>query len=124
MLLFFDSKKKIFYSFAVLIFNCTSGGTGRPVCRQAGALNEILNMVWVYAISSLNFNYIYVGMSIDVNERIERHNSGRERTTGHYAPYKLIYVEECENRVEARKREKYWKPGVGKEQLRELRNKL
>ncbi len=80
-------------------------------------------MVWVYAISSLNFNYIYVGMSINVSERIERHNSGRERTTKHYAPYKLIYVEECENRIEARKREKYWKSGVGKEQLRELRNK-
>ena len=80
-------------------------------------------MVWVYAISSLNFNYIYVGMSIIVNERIERHNSGRERTTRHYAPFKLIYVEECENRVVARKREKYWKSGVGKEQLRELRNK-
>ena len=53
-------------------------------------------MVWVYAISSLNFNYIYVGMSINVNERIERHNSGRERTTKHCAPFKLIYVEECE----------------------------
>ncbi len=80
-------------------------------------------MVWVYAISSLNFNYIYVGMSINISERIERHNSGRERTTKHYAPYKLIYVEECENRIEVRKREKYWKSGVGKEQLRELRNK-
>ena len=80
-------------------------------------------MVWVYAISSLNFNYIYVGMSINVNERIERHNSGRERTTKHYAPFKLIYVEECENRIEAREREKYWKSGVGKEQLRGLRNK-
>ncbi len=101
----------------------TVGWTGRPVCRQAGALNEILNMVWVYAISSLDFNYIYVGMSTNVNERIERHNSGRERTTRHYAPYKLIYLEECKNRIEARKREKYWKSGVGKEQLRELRNK-
>ena len=80
-------------------------------------------MVWVYAISSLNFNYIYVGLSINVNERIERHNSGRERTTKHYAPFKLIYVEECENRIEAREREKYWKSGVGKEQLRGLRNK-
>jgi putative endonuclease len=80
-------------------------------------------MVWVYAISSLNFNYIYVGMTINVNERIERHNSGREKTTRHYAPYKLIYIEECKNRIEARKREKYWKSGVGKEQLKELRNK-
>ena len=80
-------------------------------------------MVWVYAISSLNFNYIYVGMSINVNERFERHNHGRERTTKPYTPFKLIYTEECENRIEARKREKYWKSGVGKEQLRELRNK-
>ena len=62
-------------------------------------------------------------MSINVNKRIERHNSGRERTTKHCAPFKLIYVEECENRIEARKREKYWKSGVGKEQLRGLRNK-
>ena len=62
-------------------------------------------------------------MTINVNERVERHNSGRERTTRHYAPYNLIYVEECKNRIEARKREKYWKSGVGKEQLRELRNK-
>ncbi|MGB5498128.1 MAG: GIY-YIG nuclease family protein [Maribacter sp.] len=135
MLLFFDRKMKIFYSFAVLFSNArilsrqvkadllARGWTGRPVCRQAGALDEILDIVWVYAISSLNFNYIYVGISINVNERVERHNSGRERTTRHYAPYKLIYVEECENRIEARKREKYWKSGVGKEQLRELRNK-
>lgn len=122
MLLFFDSKKKIFYSFAFLFFSCSSGGTGRPVCRQAGALDEILIMVWVYAISSLNYNYIYVGMSINVNERFERHNKGRERTTKPYVPFKLIFVEGCENRVEARKREKYWKSGVGKEKLRELRN--
>ncbi|MBT8305997.1 MAG: GIY-YIG nuclease family protein [Maribacter sp.] len=79
-------------------------------------------MVWVYAISSLNYNYIYVGMSINVNERFERHNMGRERTTKPYVPFKLNFVEGFENRVEARKREKYWKSGVGKEKLRELRN--
>ncbi|MBD0850258.1 GIY-YIG nuclease family protein [Maribacter arenosus] len=79
-------------------------------------------MVWVYAISSLDFNYIYVRMSVNVSERLKRHNNRRERTTRPYAPYKLIYKEECENRIEARKREKYWKSGIGKEKLRELRN--
>ncbi len=80
-------------------------------------------MVWVYAISSLTSNYIYVGMTIDLNQRIDRHNGGREKTTRPYTPFELIYHEECENRLEARKREKYWKSGVGKEQLRKVRDK-
>jgi len=80
-------------------------------------------MVWVYAISSLHSNYIYVGITADLDARIARHNSGRERTTKPYLPYELIYVEECKNRLEARLREKYWKSGIGKEQLRKVRDK-
>jgi putative endonuclease len=98
------------------------GGTGRPVCRQAGALIDIMNMICVYAISSLVRNYIYVGMTSNLNARIERHQAGRERTTRAYRPFELLYTEVCENRIAARKREKYWKSGVGKEKLRELRN--
>jgi putative endonuclease len=81
-------------------------------------------MVWVYAISSLDQNYIYVGMTIDLKSRLNRHNSGREITTKYYAPFRLIYKENCVDRITARKREKYWKSGVGKEHLRRLRDKL
>ena len=81
-------------------------------------------MVWVYAISSLDQNYIYVGMTIDLKSRLNRHNSGREKTIKHYAPFRLIYKENCVDRITARKREKYWKSGVGKEDLRRLRDKL
>ena len=81
-------------------------------------------MVWVYAISSLDQNYIYVGMTIDLKSRLYRHNSGREKTTKHYAPFRLIHKENCVDRITARKREKYWKSGVGKEHLRRLRDKL
>ncbi|WP_150452449.1 GIY-YIG nuclease family protein [Arenibacter lacus] len=80
-------------------------------------------MVWVYAISSLTSNYIYVGMTTELEARIRRHNGGREKTTKPYIPFKLIFTECCENRLEGRKREKYWKSGVGKEQLRSLRDK-
>ncbi|TYP76130.1 GIY-YIG nuclease family protein [Aquimarina intermedia] len=80
-------------------------------------------MILVYAISSIEKNYIYVGMTADLDERLKRHNAGRERTTRFYAPFRLIYTEECSDRVAARKREKYWKSGVGKEQLRQYRNK-
>lgn len=38
-------------------------------------------MFWVYAISSLNRNYIYVGLTSDLESRIARHNKGYEKTT-------------------------------------------
>jgi len=61
-------------------------------------------------------------MTINVEARIERHNKGREKTTRPYSPFELIFTECYEDRIEGRKREKYWKSGVGKEQLRKLRD--
>jgi putative endonuclease len=81
-------------------------------------------MVYVYAISSLIKNYIYVGMTKDVETRLVRHNKGREKTTKPYAPFRLIYTEVCANRVKARVREKYWKSGIGKQKLRDIRNQI
>ncbi len=77
-------------------------------------------MYTVYCLSSLTRNYIYVGLTSNLEERIHRHNSGYEKTTKPYTPFKLIYSEMCLTRVEARKREKYWKSGIGKEKLRAL----
>jgi putative endonuclease len=77
-------------------------------------------MFTVYAIKSEVKNYIYVGMSQDLEERLRRHNSGREKTTKPYLPFSLIYREEHLTRVDARKREKYFKSGVGKEFLKGL----
>ena len=79
-------------------------------------------MYFVYAISSLTRNYIYVGMTKDIEQRVKRHNDGRERTTKPYVPFELIYSEECETRPKARIKEKYWKSGIGKEKLRKLRD--
>ena len=75
-------------------------------------------MYKVYAIKSKLRNYIYVGMTSNLEERIQRHNDGRERTTRAYRPFELIYSEEHPTREEARKREKYFKSGVGKEFLK------
>jgi len=81
-------------------------------------------MYKVYAISSLERNYIYVGLTKDINARLVRHNNGYEKTTKPYAPFELIFTEECTTRVLAREREKYWKSGVGKEKLRIIRDNL
>ncbi|QLE01501.1 GIY-YIG nuclease family protein [Galbibacter sp. BG1] len=79
-------------------------------------------MITVYAISSTTRNYIYVGMTSNLEERLKRHNNGREKTTKPYLPFKLIFSEICKDRKEGRQREKYWKSGVGKEYLRTLRD--
>lgn len=81
-------------------------------------------MFYVYAISSLTRNYIYVGFTSDLDQRIYRHNKGYEKTTKPYSPFVLIYSEEVETRIEAREKEKYWKSGVGKEKLRKLRDSI
>ena len=81
-------------------------------------------MIWIYALSSQIRNYIYVGITSNLDRIIREHKSGKEQTTRAYRPFKLLYSEQCENRLEGRKREKYWKSGVGKEQLRRLREKI
>lgn len=77
-------------------------------------------MYTVYAISSTKRNYIYVGITSDLEARLHRHNSGYERTTKPYAPFVLIYSEKVGTRSEARKREEYFKSGSGKEFLKSL----
>jgi len=96
----------------------------RQACLPIGRRAEILKMYIVYAISSLTHNYIYVGLTKELELRLHRHNDGRERTTKFYRPYRLIYTESCLTRPDARVREKYWKSGVGKEKLRKMRDSL
>ena len=77
-------------------------------------------MYFVYALKSLTRNYIYVGLSDNLERRVEEHNSGWERTTKPYRPFKLIFTELLVSRPDARKKERYLKSGVGKEFLKSL----
>ncbi len=78
-------------------------------------------MFYVYVISSLAKNYIYVGLTDNLERRINQHNSGKSKTTKPYMPFVLIYQEKHETRAEARIREKYLKSGIGKEFLKSLK---
>jgi len=74
-------------------------------------------MYYVYALKSISHNNIYVGMTSNLQERIKRHSSGWEKTTKFYRPFNLIYSEECTNGADAKKKEKYYKSGIGKKFL-------
>ena len=78
-------------------------------------------MFTVYAIKSLTKNYIYVGLTNNLDRRLNEHNIGSNRTTKPYRPFVLIYTETFNSRTEARLKEKYFKSGVGKEFLRKLK---
>jgi len=64
-------------------------------------------MYYVYALSSTTRNYIYVGLTDNIQRRINQHNAGKSKTTKPYRPFVLIYSETFETRLEARAREKY-----------------
>ena len=72
----------------------------------------------VYIIESVNHDFTYVGLTDNLERRIYQHNHKSGRSTKPYAPYKLIYTESFDERVSARKREKYLKSTAGKKYLR------
>jgi len=77
-------------------------------------------MFFVYVLSSITKNYIYVGLTSDLERRISDHNNGYNKTTKAYSPFKIIFVEEHSSRIAARSREKYLKSGIGKEYIRKV----
>jgi putative endonuclease len=59
-------------------------------------------------------------MTNNPNRRIAQHNSRKEKTTRSYSPFNTILIEEYQSRLEARKRDKYLKSGIGKKYLKSL----
>lgn len=75
---------------------------------------------FVYVIKSIDFNYTYVGHTIDLKQRLVEHNKGKTRSNKAYKPFNLLYFETFNTREEAIKREKYFKTGSGRELLKKI----
>lgn len=98
----------------LFVFNfCRGGGTCLPTGRLVDAVIKI--MYWVYVIKSIQRNYTYVGLTSNLERRLNDHNAGKNKTTKPYRPYNLVHTEEFSTRSDARSREKYLKSGVGRE---------
>lgn len=68
--------------------------------------------VFVYILKSIKNNKYYIGSSFDVNKRFKQHNSGKVTYTKNNRPYALVFNQEFDNRIIARKVErkiKNWK---------------
>ncbi|MDL1894241.1 GIY-YIG nuclease family protein [Sphingobacteriales bacterium CHB3] len=67
----------------------------------------------VYVLRSLRDNKLYIGMTSDIERRINEHDSGKTFSTRHRRPFILVYSEQVPTRSEARQRERCLKSGPG-----------
>ncbi|WP_432271478.1 GIY-YIG nuclease family protein [Autumnicola tepida] len=51
-------------------------------------------MYFVYAIKSQVKDWIYMGMTNNVQRRIAQHNSGQNRSTKAYKPFLVLFLEQ------------------------------
>ena len=71
-------------------------------------------MYYVYIIYSVDFDRYYVGLSSNVSKRLEALNLGAVKSSKAFRPWEVIHTEMFETRIEARKREKYFKSAAGR----------
>ncbi|MDP4010078.1 MAG: GIY-YIG nuclease family protein [Candidatus Shapirobacteria bacterium] len=81
-------------------------------------------MYFVYILKSLKTDELYKGITNDLQRRIIEHNSNKNIGSRGKGPWRLVYFEEHSNRIEARKREKYFKSGSGREFLKIILNTI
>ena len=74
---------------------------------------------FVYVFKCVTGEY-YKGTSNSISRRLKDHESGKVDFTKNKLPLKLIHVELCSTRKEARKLEKFLKSGYGREIIKEI----
>ncbi|MEM8566075.1 MAG: GIY-YIG nuclease family protein [Bacteroidota bacterium] len=56
----------------------------------------------VYILYSQKLGSFYKGQTVDINDRMKRHNSGYEKSTASGCPWKLIWITRKPDRAAAR----------------------
>ncbi|MEZ4827216.1 MAG: GIY-YIG nuclease family protein [Bacteroidia bacterium] len=70
-------------------------------------------MYHTYILRSTTTSRHYYGQTNNLEERLWRHNQGKEKSTKNRGPWELIYSEAYATRAEAMQREKYFKSRAG-----------
>lgn len=90
----------------------------------AGRRVRFRTMHFVYVLQSLKTGELYKGLTDNFDRRLFQHSNGKIVSTKNRLPFRIIHVELCETRVEARKMEKFFKSGFGRETIKEIVNSL
>ncbi|MDX2191450.1 MAG: GIY-YIG nuclease family protein [Bacteroidota bacterium] len=77
-------------------------------------------MYAVYILYAEKYQKTYVGFTSDLNNRLLSHNSlSKKGYTYRFRPWRLIHCENFESKIEAMKKEKYFKSGIGRKWITE-----
>jgi putative endonuclease len=77
-------------------------------------------MFHVYVLRSGKTGRRYIGSCEDVAQRLRQHNSGASKATRHGIPWNLVHSETFPTRVQAVRKERYFKTGRGRDELDKL----
>ncbi|HOW36556.1 MAG TPA: GIY-YIG nuclease family protein [Candidatus Omnitrophota bacterium] len=82
-------------------------------------------MYYTYVLLSKISKRTYTGSTLDVQKRLEDHNSGKVKSSAFYKPFELLYYEQFQTKEEAVNRELFFKTRTGRRRLKEIfdRNK-
>ena len=76
-----------------------------------------MNFFYVYILFSEKDRKLYIGFTADLKKRVEQHAAGLNTSTKFRRPLQLIYAESFIQEQDARRREKFYKSGRGREVL-------
>ena len=71
----------------------------------------------VYVLRSLRDGKRYIGMTENIQRRLNEHNTGKVCSTKSRVPFVLLHHEEFKTRREVHRREEYFKTAVGRKYL-------
>lgn len=76
-----------------------------------------MRFYYVYILFNRQKNFIYIGYSEDIKQRVQDHNNGFSKSTKAYLPLELIHYEAYRNKKDAKRRELYLKTNRGRTTL-------
>lgn len=74
--------------------------------RRGGVFPTFLKMYYVYLLKSQKSNWIYIGLTSDLDRRLKEHYAGKNYSTRRYLPVRLIYYEAYYSYTDVKNREK------------------
>ena len=78
-----------------------------------------LEKIYAYVLKSETTSNFYKGHTSNIESRLRQHNQGKTKSTRYGVPWKVVYYETFESRVDAIKRERYFKTAAGRRWLKE-----
>jgi len=79
-----------------------------------------MRFYYIYVLYNSNKNFIYIGYSESLKERVVKHNAGEVKSTKAYLPLILIFYEAYRTKSDAKRREVYLKSNKGRTTLRTM----